>query len=154
MEKAAELVRGAYVRVHGKVGEFEGRWRVQAFHVRLVTDFNEARSRSPCPHDWLFCCRNPCLACTALFALSRCAPMCAGLCACHAKALHKGPQGEGETARASVGHCWRTQVTYHNLQAIFQAVHVAKGLPGSGRPLAEVRLLLCTKPHGMTNVHA
>ena len=96
MEKAAELVRGAYVRVHGKLSEFEGRWRIQAFHVRLVTDFNEAR-------------------------------IVIGL---HSLGAVPGMHGK-ETMCA--------QVTYHNLQAIFQAVHVAKGLPGSGRPLAEVR---------------
>ena len=42
------------------------------------------------------------------------------------------------------------QVTYHNLQAIFQARHVGKGGPGTGLPLAEVRAGLLYIP-GLSN---
>ena len=58
-QKAAELQVGSYVRVHGKFSEFNGAWRIQAFHVRPITDFNEVQKRS------LLCHQLPCRAMVA-----------------------------------------------------------------------------------------
>ena len=41
VQKSAEWQVGVYVRVHGNVSEFNNDWRVQAFNVRAITDFNE-----------------------------------------------------------------------------------------------------------------
>ncbi|CAK0755876.1 hypothetical protein CVIRNUC_002408 [Coccomyxa viridis] len=64
MQKMSEWREGVYVRVYGALSEFEGNFRILAFNVRKVTDFNE--------------------------------------------------------------------VTYHNLQAIFQHAHLSKGGAGTG----------------------
>ena len=44
MQKMSEWREGVYVRVYGALSEFEGKFRILAFNVRKVTDFNEVRS--------------------------------------------------------------------------------------------------------------
>ncbi|BDA40890.1 probable replication protein A 32 kDa subunit B [Coccomyxa sp. Obi] len=68
-QRIAEWRPGVYVRVYGNVSDFDDNWRIQAYNIRTITDFNE--------------------------------------------------------------------VTYHNLQAIFQHAHIAKGFPGSGAAQAQ-----------------
>ena len=41
MQKMSEWREGVYVRVYGALSEFEGNFRILAFNVRKVTDFNE-----------------------------------------------------------------------------------------------------------------
>jgi len=41
--QAAEWGVGVYVRIHGKISDFDNKKRVQAFQIQPVTDFNEAR---------------------------------------------------------------------------------------------------------------
>lgn len=43
MQKMSEWREGVYVRVYGALSEFEGKFRILAFNVRKVTDFNEVR---------------------------------------------------------------------------------------------------------------
>ena len=35
---------GVYVRIHGKISDFDNKKRVTAWQIRPVTDFNEARA--------------------------------------------------------------------------------------------------------------
>ena len=44
MQKTSEWREGVYVRVYGALSEFEGNFRILAFNVRKVTDFNEVNS--------------------------------------------------------------------------------------------------------------
>ena len=46
MQKMSEWREGVYVRVYGALSEFEGNFRILAFNVRKVTDFNEVTSLS------------------------------------------------------------------------------------------------------------
>jgi hypothetical protein len=46
VQRASEWRPGVYVRVHGNLSDFENKWRVQAYHIRAVTDFNEAGWRT------------------------------------------------------------------------------------------------------------
>ena len=49
---------GVYVRIHGKVSDFDNKKRVIAWQIRPVTDFNEARAAAePCR---LYTCRVDC----------------------------------------------------------------------------------------------
>ena len=43
MQTMSEWREGVYVRVYGALSEFEGKFRILAFNVRKVTDFNEVR---------------------------------------------------------------------------------------------------------------
>ena len=35
---------GVYVRIHGKISDFDNKKRVTAWQIRPITDFNEARA--------------------------------------------------------------------------------------------------------------
>ncbi len=48
--QAAEWGVGVYVRIHGKISDFDNKNRVQAFQIKPVTDFNEARASVPAAH--------------------------------------------------------------------------------------------------------
>lgn len=37
---------GVYVRIHGKISDFDNKKRVIAWQIRPITDFNEARAAS------------------------------------------------------------------------------------------------------------
>ena len=43
MQRMSDWREGVYVRLHGNLSEFEGKFRILAFNVRKVTDFNEVR---------------------------------------------------------------------------------------------------------------
>lgn len=43
VQKSSEWQVGTYVRVHGNLSDFDGNYRIQAFNVRAITDFNEVR---------------------------------------------------------------------------------------------------------------
>ncbi len=53
MQRMSEWREGVYVRLYGNMTEFEGNFRLLAYIVRKVTDFNEvcsiptARSQNP-----------------------------------------------------------------------------------------------------------
>ena len=44
----AEWRTGIYVRIHGKIREFDNKKSITAFKVRLITDFNEVRAKGSC----------------------------------------------------------------------------------------------------------
>ena len=50
MQRMSEWREGVYVRLYGNMTEFEGNFRLLAYIVRKVTDFNEVRS-IPVPHS-------------------------------------------------------------------------------------------------------
>ena len=115
MQKMSEWREGVYVRVYGALSEFEGNFRILAFNVRKVTDFNEVRSLSAS--------KSQSSACRALLdAINMC-----------------------EQTRLSL-ESYAAQVTYHNLQAIFQHAHLSKGGAGTGLLTNGVRCWPCTKP--------
>ena len=98
MQKMSEWREGVYVRVYGALSEFEGNFRILAFNVRKVTDFNEVSFLS--------------------------ASMSWRSASCHSCA-------NPEQTRL-LPESYAAQVTYHNLQAIFQHVHLSKGGAGTG----------------------
>lgn len=106
----AEWRTGIYVRVHGKISEFDNKKSIMAFQVRLITDFNEVRAPE-----------------AAVQACKQCQTLC-----CHLRmpacgwpdsvvyAHSYGPAGRGD-ARL------RAQVTYHQLKCVFESAHLKKG---------------------------
>ncbi|KAK9916813.1 hypothetical protein WJX75_007351 [Coccomyxa subellipsoidea] len=40
-QRIAEWRTGVYVRVHGNVSDFDDNWRILAYNIRTITDFNE-----------------------------------------------------------------------------------------------------------------
>lgn len=46
--QVAEWRTGIYVRIHGKIREFDNKKSIMAFQVRLITDFNEVRAKGSC----------------------------------------------------------------------------------------------------------
>lgn len=42
-QRIAEWRPGVYVRVYGNVSDFDDNWRIQAYNIRTITDFNEVR---------------------------------------------------------------------------------------------------------------
>lgn len=40
-QRIAEWRTGVYVRVHGNVSDFDDNWRILAYNIRIITDFNE-----------------------------------------------------------------------------------------------------------------
>lgn len=40
-QRIAEWRPGVYVRVHGNVSDFDDNWRILAYNIRTITDFNE-----------------------------------------------------------------------------------------------------------------
>ena len=44
----AEWRTGIYVRIHGKIRDFDNKKSITAFKVRLITDFNEVRAKGTC----------------------------------------------------------------------------------------------------------
>lgn len=40
-QRIAEWRPGVYVRVYGNVSDFDDKWRIQAYNIRTITDFNE-----------------------------------------------------------------------------------------------------------------
>ncbi len=145
--QAAEWGVGVYVRIHGKISDFDNKKRVQAFQIKPVTDFNEARASVPAAHAGgpaPACQRAPVCACLrgqgpcgseAVFGAQarQRPPACRGAVAggCEDGAC-RAPAADGARAgsRRALSPRLRAQVTYHLLKCIFQHAHLTKGGAG------------------------